>query len=71
MIHTKGEVIFGTDGANSAVRQAFLKQSAIYQFNYSQQFLEAGYKELEIPPSDSDSFRLEKMHFIFGHEMDL
>lgn len=60
MIHTKGEVIFGTDGANSAVRQAFLKQSAIYQFNYSQQFLEAGYKELEIPPSDSDSFRLEK-----------
>lgn len=59
-IQIKSDVIFGTDGANSAVRQAYMKHSAAYQFNYSQHFLEAGYKELEMPPSVDHGFRIDK-----------
>jgi kynurenine 3-monooxygenase len=52
-------VVIGTDGAASAVRLA-LVQSA--RMNYSQEYLEHGYKELTIPPAVSDrdgSFRIE------------
>ncbi|MEZ4912368.1 MAG: NAD(P)/FAD-dependent oxidoreductase [Saprospiraceae bacterium] len=59
-IKVQSDVIFGTDGANSAVRQAYMRHSAAYQFNYSQHFLEAGYKELEMPPSVDGGFRIDK-----------
>ncbi|MBK8081648.1 MAG: FAD-dependent monooxygenase [Saprospiraceae bacterium] len=55
-----GEVILGTDGAFSAVRQAMMRQSGALRFQYSQSFLDTGYKELTIPASDEGGFRLEK-----------
>jgi kynurenine 3-monooxygenase len=55
-----GEVILGTDGAFSAVRQAMMRQSGALRFQYSQSFLDTGYKELTIPASSAGGFRLEK-----------
>ena len=55
-----GDVIFGTDGANSALRNAMLSQSARWRFDFSIKFLETGYKELEIPAAVDGGFRLEK-----------
>ncbi len=46
----KGDTLIATDGAGSAVRQAMMNSRAIGRFNYSQDFLEHGYKELSIPP---------------------
>jgi len=39
------DVVIGTDGANSAIRAEFLKTP---RFNFSQQYLDYGYKELTI-----------------------
>jgi kynurenine 3-monooxygenase len=51
------ETVIGADGAWSAVRKAML--SRVENFNYSQSFLEYGYKELVIPPKEDGSFRLD------------
>lgn len=59
-IEETGEVIFGTDGAGSAIRSAMLEQSARYRFDFSQKYLKTAYKELEIPASAAGGFRLEK-----------
>ena len=56
----KGDIIFGTDGANSAIRNAMLHASAKYRFDYSLKYLKTGYKELEIPSDTNRGFRLEK-----------
>jgi len=53
------DVIFGTDGANSAVRNAMMAQSPRFRFDFSQKYLDTGYKELEIPPGEHGSFKLE------------
>lgn len=53
----KADLIFGSDGAFSAVRHDMMFTD---RFNYSQQYLEHGYKELNIPPADGGGFRLEK-----------
>jgi kynurenine 3-monooxygenase len=42
----KAETVIAADGANSAVRYPMLKQP---RFNYSQHYLDYGYKELTIP----------------------
>lgn len=52
--------IFGTDGAGSAVRRSMLGQTNALLFNYSQQFLSHGYKELHIPPAEDGGFRIEQ-----------
>lgn len=49
--------IFGTDGAFSAVRARLQKHD---RFNYSQEYLTHGYKELEIPAHPDGTHRLEK-----------
>jgi len=49
-------VIFGSDGAFSKVRQAMQKRS---MFNYSQQYIAHGYKELSIPPAANGDFAME------------
>jgi kynurenine 3-monooxygenase len=49
-------VVIGTDGAASAVRLALVLHT---RMNYSQDFLEHGYKELTIPPGNDGSFRIE------------
>ena len=51
------DIILGTDGAFSAVRQRLMKTD---RFNYSQSFLEHGYKELSIPAAHDSSHLLEK-----------
>lgn len=52
--------IFGTDGANSAIRNAMLADSARHRFDFSINYLPTAYKELEIPPGPEGAFRLEK-----------
>lgn len=54
---TQSDLIFGTDGAFSALRGSLEKTD---RFNYSQTYLEHGYKELHIPPNTNGSFKMEK-----------
>jgi kynurenine 3-monooxygenase len=54
----KGDTLIATDGAGSVVRNAMF--SVVPRFNFSQQFLEHGYKELHIPASENGGFLLEK-----------
>ena len=49
--------IYGTDGAFSEVRHNLMMTE---RFNYSQEFLKHGYKELSIPPAEDGGFRLDK-----------
>jgi len=49
--------IFGTDGAFSAVRNRMQRMD---RFDYSQTYLNHGYKELEIPPNPDGSHRMRK-----------
>ena len=50
------DVVFGTDGVYSAVRQRLQRTSA---FDFEQDFLEHGYKELTIPARPDGGFRME------------
>ncbi len=50
----KGDTLIATDGAGSAVRNAML-HGGVPRFNFSQSWLEHGYKELHIPPKDLGS----------------
>jgi len=54
----EADVTFGADGAFSAIRDAVMKRTD--RFNYSQSFLEHGYKELHIPATAAGAFALEK-----------
>lgn len=49
--------IFAADGAYSVIRQQLMKSD---RFNFSQSYLEHGYKELHIPPASDGSFQLDK-----------
>lgn len=53
----KGDVVFGSDGAFSAIRAEMQKQN---KFNYSQQYENYGYKELEILPQKDGEFLIEE-----------
>uniref|UniRef100_UPI00404B1C9F FAD-dependent oxidoreductase n=1 Tax=Flavobacterium sp. TaxID=239 RepID=UPI00404B1C9F len=53
----KYDMVFGSDGAFSRVRHRMQRQS---MFDYSQEFLEVGYKELNIPPNADGSHKLDK-----------
>jgi kynurenine 3-monooxygenase len=53
----KYDMIFGSDGAFSRVRHRMQRQS---MFNYSQEFLEIGYKELNIPANEDGTHKLDK-----------
>lgn len=48
----EADLVVGTDGAFSAVRAAMQRTS---RFDFSQDYLAAGYKELTIPPADDDT----------------
>jgi kynurenine 3-monooxygenase len=54
----QADITIAADGAWSAVRKAML--GTVPNFNYSQSFLEYGYKELEIPAGPGGAFRMEK-----------
>jgi kynurenine 3-monooxygenase len=51
------DIVIGTDGSASSIRSSMLK---IGRFNFSQNFLEHGYKELEIPSDENGNFRMDK-----------
>ncbi|MDH5647489.1 MAG: FAD-dependent monooxygenase, partial [Candidatus Heimdallarchaeota archaeon] len=51
------DVIIGTDGSSSAIRKSIIN---LGRFNYSQTYLDHGYKELEIPAGPDNSFRMDK-----------
>ncbi len=55
----KGETLIATDGAGSAVRNGML-HGGVPRFNFSQSWLEHGYKELHIPPGEKGGFLMEK-----------
>jgi kynurenine 3-monooxygenase len=54
----QADTVIGADGAWSALRKTMLDHVA--NFNYAQNFLEYGYKELVIPPGPDGSFCMEK-----------
>ena len=54
----RGDAVIGVDGAFSAVRKSL--QQRLPKFEYSETYLEHGYKELTIPPAADGSWRLEK-----------
>jgi kynurenine 3-monooxygenase len=56
----KAEVVFGTDGAGSSVRRSMMSRTTELLFNFSQNFLRSGYKELEIPPALDGGYRIEE-----------
>ena len=55
-----GDLFIGTDGAGSSLRNTMFVNGANIRFSFSQQFLEAGYKELHIPSGENNSFLIEK-----------
>lgn len=52
-------LLFGTDGVNSAVRTSLFDQS-FFSYQFSQHFLDFGYKELILPADDNHGFRIDK-----------
>ena len=56
-VHVEGDVLFGTDGAFSQVRNVMQK---LDRFNYSQSYITHSYKELHIPAGPDGSFQMEK-----------
>jgi len=55
---TKTDLLFAADGAFSAARLQHQLQHD--QFNYSQYYIDCGYKELTIPPTAAGEFAMEK-----------
>ncbi|GLB53217.1 kynurenine 3-monooxygenase [Neptunitalea chrysea] len=56
----KYDMVFGADGAFSRVRHKMQRRS---MFNYSQDFLKTGYKELTIPANEDGTHKLDKNSF--------
>jgi kynurenine 3-monooxygenase len=54
----RNDTTIATDGAGSAIRNAMF--GSVERFDFSQTWLQHGYKELHIPPGDGGSFRIEK-----------
>ncbi|CAL1284393.1 unnamed protein product [Larinioides sclopetarius] len=54
---SSADLLIGSDGAYSGVRRQMLK---LPRFNYSQDYIEHGYLELCIPPTDTGEFAMEK-----------
>lgn len=55
-----GSIVIGTDGAGSAVRRSMMGHTTRLLFNYSQDFLRHGYKELSIHPGENGQWKIEK-----------
>lgn len=53
----KSDVVFATDGAFSAVRYNAMQK--LDRFNYSQRYIEDGYRELLLPANDDGSYKME------------
>lgn len=57
----KADVIFGTDGAGSSLRKSYISERK-FLFSYSQNYLNHGYKELEIPADKNGNHQISKGH---------
>ena len=55
--HSQSELIFGADGAYSALRHSM---QFLDRYNFSQSYIEHGYKELTIPAGKNSEHRLDK-----------
>jgi kynurenine 3-monooxygenase len=55
--HVEASTVIGADGSYSAVRARLQRQD---RFDYSQDYLSHGYKELTIPAAEGGGFRMEK-----------
>ncbi|BAO55347.1 FAD-dependent oxidoreductase [Nonlabens marinus] len=53
------DILLGTDGAGSKVRQAMARQRDFY-FSYSTKWLPHAYKELNMPPAANGGWRIDK-----------
>lgn len=60
VLSDEGQLLIGTDGAGSVVRRSLMKHTSELLFNYSQDFLRHGYKELSILPAPEGDWQLEK-----------
>ena len=60
MLEDQGAIVIGTDGAGSIVRRNIMGQTTKLLFNYSQDFLRHGYKELSILPAKDGGWKIEK-----------
>lgn len=56
----QGDILIGTDGAGSVVRRSMMASTTALLFNYSQDFLRHGYKELSILPDANGDYKIEK-----------
>jgi kynurenine 3-monooxygenase len=54
----RADVVFGADGAFSAVRYHGLQK--LDRFDYSQDYIDDGYRELLLPANDDGSYKLDK-----------
>jgi kynurenine 3-monooxygenase len=54
-------VIFGADGAGSSLRKSYISERK-FLFSYSQNYLNHGYKELEIPADVNGNHQISKGH---------
>ena len=54
----KSDVVFGTDGAFSALRYNAMQK--LDRFSYSQNYIPDGYREILLPANADGSFKLEK-----------
>jgi len=54
----KSDVVFAADGAFSAVRYNAMQKAK--RFNYSQQYIEDGYREILLPANEDGSYKLAK-----------
>jgi kynurenine 3-monooxygenase len=54
-------VIFGSDGAGSSLRKSYISERK-FLFSYSQNYLNHGYKELEIPADATGKHQISKAH---------
>ncbi|ARV07735.1 kynurenine 3-monooxygenase [Polaribacter sp. SA4-10] len=54
-------VIFGADGAGSSLRKSYVSERK-FLFSYSQNYLNHGYKELEIPADKNGNHQISKGH---------
>jgi len=57
LVHVRDELVIGADGAYSRVRGAMQR---IHGFDYTQDYLRHGYKELHIPPGENGQHRFDK-----------
>ena len=57
-LEVKSDLIFASDGAFSAIRYNSMQK--LPRFNYSQRFIEDGYREVLLPANEDGSYKMDK-----------